>query len=335
MPASLELVEYYLPINTLTNLDISEQFPEWSIEKIASKTGINQRHIASGDEFTSDLAIGAGRKLLNHNNISPSEIDFVLLCTQSPDYFLPTTACIVQDKLGIPTSAGALDINLGCSGYIYSLGIAKGLIETGQAKNVMLITSDTYTKFINPGDKSVRTIFGDAASASLVSSKAQKEHLIGFTYGTDGSGAKHLIVPRGGLRTGEQISPKSIEERSLASSNGFDLFMDGPEIFNFTIEAVPVALTEILMKSNLSEEDVDLYIFHQANQFMLQHLRKTLGIPEDKFFISMSETGNTVSSTIPIAISNAIKNGKLQRGMKVVLLGFGVGLSWAGCVFEY
>lgn len=335
MYAKISAITEYLPERVLSNTELSLNFPEWPVEKIASKTGISQRHIASEEEFTSDLAIAAGAKLFQENQINPSSIDYLLLCTQSPDYFLPTTACIVQDKLGLIRSIGALDINLGCSGYVYSLGMAKGLIETGQASKLLLITADTYSKFLNPKDKSVRTIFGDGASATLIEATASESAISQPAYGTDGSGANHLIVPTGGLRTGQAIAPKSAADQRELVPSKYDLFMDGPEIFNFTLNVVPESLDSTLTKSGLSIGEVDLFVFHQANKFMLDHLRNRLSIPEDKFYISMRETGNTVSSTIPIALSNAKREGVLKPGMKVLLLGFGVGLSWAGTVITW
>lgn len=338
MPALVAAVDYHLPDRVLSNEDLSAEFPEWSVEKIAAKTGVHRRHIAGDDEFASDLAIAAGRRLLEAHEIDPESIDYLIVCTQSPDYFLPTTACIVHDGLGLRSDAGAVDLNLGCSGYVYALGQAKGLIESGQASRVLVITSDTYTKFVNPGDKSVRTIFGDGAAATLVveSDEEAKGRGIGApVYGTDGSGARHLVVPNGGLRQGADIEPKSaVAERGIVS-NGYDLFMDGPEIFNFTLRVVPESVARILDRSGLALEDIDLFVFHQANAFMLEHLRKKLKVPREKFFVSLAETGNTVSSTIPIALTEAQKQGELRPGMRVMLLGFGVGLSWGGLVLEW
>ena len=166
MKAAIRAIEYYLPETVLGSDDLTREFPDWSVAKIESKTGIRERHIASGSECSSDLGIAAAKKLFDSGAVSPSEIDFLLFCTQSPDYFLPTTACMMQAALGIPKTAGALDFNLGCSGFVYGLGLAKGLIETGQAKSILLITAETYSKFIHPRDRSVRTIFGDAAAAT-------------------------------------------------------------------------------------------------------------------------------------------------------------------------
>lgn len=335
MNARVSAVSYYLPEDVLTNADLHEAFPEWSVDKIADKTGIGRRHIAKPDEFSSDLAISAAHALFREHDISPEAIDYLIVCTQSPDYYLPTTACIVQDALGLRKTVGAVDINLGCSGYIYALGQAKGLIESGQVENVLVITADTYTKFINKEDKSVRTIFGDGSAATFVTSDGASEGIYGVTYGTDGSGAKHLIVPRGGLRTGEQLAPKSSAELRELNKGSFDLYMDGPEIFNFTLRVVPGALEGVLESAGLGIDEIDLFVFHQANAFMLEHLRKKLGVASEKFFVSLAESGNTVSSTIPIALADAKEQGVLVSGMKVLLLGFGVGLSWGGLVLDW
>lgn len=335
MFAAISGVSTYLPESVLSNEDLERQFPEWSVQKIASKTGISERRIAGPEQFSSDLAAGAANNLFSSFNIDRTQVEFIILCTQSPDFYLPTTACLVQEMLDIPQSCGALDINLGCSGYIYALGLAKGLIESGQVKNVLLLTADTYSKFLNNSDKSVRTIFGDGASATFVEGSAENPSIIGLNFGTDGSGGKHLIVPRGGLRSGSDYAPKSLASTRGLDSEELDLFMDGPEIFNFTIRVVPQCIEEILAKSSTNIEEIDLFVFHQANTFMLNHLRKSLGIPESKFFISLENTGNTVSSTIPIALSAAIEQGALLPGMKVLVLGFGVGLSWGGAVIDW
>lgn len=328
-------MSYYLPENVLTNAALTAQFPEWTVEKIASKTGIRSRGIAGEDEYSSDLATEAAEMLFSEHGIDRESVDYIILCTQSPDFYMPATACIVQGNLGLATSVGASDISLGCSGYIYGLGLAKGLIESEQVKSVLLLTADTYSKFINEKDKSVRTIFGDGASATLITGSAEVEELFAFSYGTDGSGGKNLIVPGGGLRTADSLAPKALPGSRELSSNGFDLYMDGPEIFNFTLRVVPASVQHILEKAALSLDAVDLFVFHQANRYMLEHLRKKLGVEESRFFVSLENSGNTVSSTIPIALREAQKAGVLVPGMKVMLLGFGVGYSWGGVMVQW
>ena len=331
MDANIQAISYYLPENVLSNELINRDFPEWGIEKISLKTGILKRHISGENEFSSDMAFAAAEKLFKEHKIDKNNIDFLLLCTQSPDYFLPTTACILQDKLGLKTSIGALDFNLGCSGFVYGLSLAKGLIKGGMAKNVLLITSETYSKFIHQNDKSNKTIFGDAAAASLISSEDGFCTIGDFVFGTDGKGAENLIVKEGGMRF--PITDKNIDTTDEYGNvnNTKNLFMNGTEIFNFASEFVPKLTYAMLDKAKLNLEEVDLFIYHQANKYMLNHIRKKIGIHEDKFFIAMEHCGNTVSSTIPIAMYEAIQSGQFKTATNIVLAGFGVGYSWAAC----
>jgi 3-oxoacyl-[acyl-carrier-protein] synthase-3 len=340
MKASIAAIEYSLPEALLTNEDLAAQFSDWTPDKIAEKTGIKERHIAKGDECASDLAIQACQKLFASGACRPENVDFLLLCTQSPDYFLPTTACVVQNRLGLPTSCGALDFNLGCSGFVYGLGLAKGLIESAQAKNVLLVTAETYSKFIHDNDRSVRTIFGDGAAATLVQAvncgdEAPDEPIGQFIYGTDGRGAKNLIVPDGGMRQRTSSSNDAQVDEFGNERTTSNLFMNGGEIFAFTLRAVPEAVDRLLEAMRLHLEDIDLIVFHQANRYMLDHLRKKLKIPEEKFVVDMEHTGNTVSSTIPIALSDAAASGRLKDGQRVMVVGFGVGYSWAATVLRW
>lgn len=330
MKAHIKAISYYLPEEILSNELINKDFPEWDIEKISSKTGINSRHISAADEFSSDMAIKAAEKLFEEYNIDRSTIDYLLFCTQSPDYFLPTTACIIQDKLGLNTSIGALDFNLGCSGFVYGLSLAKGLIAGEMAKNVLLITSETYSKFIHPKDKSNKTIFGDAAAATLVTAGSGLLEIGDFIFGTDGRGAENLIVKNGAVRNKIQVNEDVVDEYGNVRNDN-NLYMNGSEIFNFTSESVPQLTAAILDKIDKKLEDIDLFIFHQANKYMLSHLRKKSGIPEDKFFLAMEHCGNTVSSTIPIALCEAIGTNRITDCKNIILSGFGVGYSWASC----
>jgi 3-oxoacyl-[acyl-carrier-protein] synthase-3 len=333
MTSYIKAISYYLPKSVVSNNDLARMHPEWSIEKIAAKTGIYTRHIADENEFASDMGFKAAKLLFIDYSIDPQEIDFLIFCTQSPDYLLPTTACILQDMLGLTTNTGALDINLGCSGYVYGLALAKGLIASGISKNVLLITSETYSKFINPGDKSNKTIFGDGASATLISTNGFCS-IEQFSVGTDGKGANNLIIKEGGARFPERSFKQTKDSFGNVTSPSF-LYMNGPEIFSFTSKAVPALIEDVLYKNNLTKEDIHLYIFHQANQYMLEHLRKKIDIPQDKFFIFIKDCANTVSSTIPIALKEAFESGKVNKGEKCLLAGFGVGYSWGGCVLQF
>lgn len=330
MEAYIKDIAYYLPERVVTNAELVEEFPEWSVDKIADKVGVLQRHVAAPGETASDMAVKAAEVLFEKGVVQKNEIDFVLLCTQSPDYFLPSSACIIQDKLGLPTGCGALDFNLGCSGYEYGLALAKGLILSGVSKNVLLLTAETYNKYLHPRDKGNRTIFGDGASATVVSTEGFAE--IGrFNLGSDGSGAKNLIVKTGASRKPEKSCDLVFDEGGNPRSSDY-LFMDGSEIFMFTLVKVPKMLKAVLAANELQKEDIDLFVFHQANKYMLEHLRKKLKIEEDKFFVNLPNVGNTVSSTIPIALCDARNEGKLKGN--TLLAGFGVGLSWGATVIK-
>ncbi len=326
---------YYLPERVLTNEELAGLYPGWTAEKILEKTGILQRHVSADNETAGDLAEQAAKVLFSTCGVNPASIDFILLATQSPDYYLPTTACMLQHRLGIPTAAGALDFNLGCSAFIYGLSLAKGLIASSTAQNVLLIMAETYTKHIHPMDKSVRTIFGDGAAAALISA-SETEGVGRFVLGTDGSGYDKLIVPSGGMRL--RPSAGTAEESTDDSGNTRSqdhLFMEGTEIFNFTITTVPRTVSETLEKNGLVMEDVDLFVFHQANKYMLDFLRKKCKIPTNKFYMNFEDCGNTVSASIPIALARAAGEGVLRPGMKVMLVGFGVGLSWGATVVTW
>jgi len=330
MKAFIKAISYYLPEKVVTNEDLVKEFSEWTVEKVAGKVGVHQRHIASDNETASDMATKASEKLFTEHGIDRSIIDFVLLCTQSPDYFLPTSACLIQNRLGLSTSCGALDFNLGCSGFVYGLSLAKGLIAAGIAQNVLLLTSETYSKHIHPKDKGNRTIFGDASAATLVSTEGFAS-IENFSLGTDGRGAENLIVRKGGMCQPEALNDLSFDESLNPISSDY-LFMNGSEIFNFTLEAVPVLVEDTLIKNLILKDDVDMFVFHQANKYMLNFLRKKLKIEEEKFYYFLENVGNTVSSTIPIALYEAQKEGKLKGN--VLIAGFGVGYSWGGTVLK-
>lgn len=331
--AYIKGISYYLPERVVTNEELLKEFPEWSVDKVAKKVGVNSRHIAGDYETAGDMAEKAALCLFAEYNISPKDIDFVMLCTQSPDYFLPSTACILQHKLGIPTTAGAFDYNLGCSGCVYGLAMAKGLIAAGIAKNILVLTAETYNKYLHQSDKSNRSIFGDGAAACLVSTEGFAE--IGeFALGTDGSGADYLIVKTGAARCKEATGIMTEDEDGHQRYDDY-LYMNGSAIFNFTLEAVPAMMKDILAQNNMTSDDVDYYVFHQANKFMLNTIRKVCILPKEKFYVNLEETGNTVSSTVMIGLKQCIEAGIITSGMKVMVTGFGVGLSWGGTILKF
>jgi len=336
--AYISSIEYYLPEKTLTNEQINIEHPEWAVDKISAKTGIFTRHLADENEFSSDLGFKAASKLLVKNKEFKDKIDYLIFCTQTPDYLIPATACLLQDMLGLNKNIGAIDINMGCSGFVYGLSYANGLICSEQAKNVLLVTSETYSKFINPLDKNNKTIFGDGASATLITASSNqnlKGAIKKFDFFTDGGEYDKLIVKNSGLKFRDNEYMDILNNEGGFIRNDGSLFMDGRAIFQFVCFQVPLNIELLLKKNNLKIEEIDLFIFHQSNAYMINFMRKICKIPEHKFFVHLEDYANTVSSTIPIALNEAIEQNKIKKGMKVLLTGYGVGLSVASTILEY
>ena len=329
MDAVIDAIEYMLPARTESIEEIAARFPNWPLEKIAEKTGIRARHVASDEECASDFGVIAAEALIERTGTDVADIDYLIFCTQTPDYLAPTTACLVQQRLGLGTHIGALDINLGCSGYIYALGVAKALIETGQAKKLLLVTADTYSKFVNPGDKSVRALFGDAAAATLMSAGDGAEAIGPFVYGTDGSGAQDLIVPNSGLRNRAIDRPvEEYTDRHGNTRSDHNIYMNGRAVIEFTLREVPKAIDALCAKAGVSLDDIDAMVPHQASATVLEGIRKKLDLPAERFVVCMEDIGNTVSCSIPIAIKRGAARGQIKPGALLLLVGFGVGLSW-------
>ena len=325
--ASIGPIATYLPETVEDNSLLEARFPRWNMDLIYAKTGIRVRHVAAEDQCASDLGVAAAEKLFARHHVDRRSIDFLLFCTQTPDYPLPTTACLIQDRLGLPTSIGALDFNLGCSGFVYGLSLADGLIRSGSARRVLLITAETYSKYIDSTDRSLRTIFGDGAAATLIEASS-KPSLSSFVFGTDGSGANSLMVAQGGARPAAQAIRPQKRKRWPSS-----LYMDGPELVKFTLSAVPPMIDQLMADTGWTRDDVDLYLMHQATFFMLEHLRARLKLDEEQLPVVLEKYGNTVSSTMPLLIHDLRAEGRLRPGTRSLLAGFGVGLSWAGCAW--
>lgn len=315
----------------LDNNALQAQLKDSCVEKTAKGVGVSIRHIAGNDTTAGDMAVEAANQLFEKSGIKREEIDFVIMATQSPDHFLPPTACIIQNKLNIPTTAGAFDFDLGCSGYVYGLAIAGSFVDSGLANNVLLLTGDTITRFIHPDDNN-RVLFGEAASATVVSTNGFAK--IGkFEKGSDGSGADCLIVKNGAARHLSHTGYETIDNEGNTRRDDF-FYMDGSSVFNFTIDRVPLLINETLRQNEMSLEDIDHVVLHQANKFMLNTLRKVCHIPKDKFYINLENTGNTTSTTIPLVLEDCINKELFKKGNKVLIAGFGVGLSWAGTVLS-
>ena len=312
----------YLPKKVLLNEDL--EYLGWSAKKIFAKTGISQRHVSIENETALDLAYQACEVLFSKYGVDKKEVDYVLYCTQSPDYNLPNNVSILHKKLDLLNGIPTLEFNQGCSGYIYGLSLAKALINANQATKVLLVTSDTYTKYIDNEDRANKTIFGDGSTATLLT-KDEINKFGEFIFGTNGNGSCNLCVNNSGL------------SKNKLTEEGFEnkLFMNGSEIFNFTLEAVPTSIEKVLEKNNIKFQEIDYFLFHQANNFMLEHLREKLNIPTEKFPKFIENTGNTVSSTIPFLINDLNEKQILKKGDKLLLIGFGVGYSWGTTIIEY
>jgi 3-oxoacyl-[acyl-carrier-protein] synthase III len=330
-------VEYFVPKNTLGNNELAEILSFKDAAAIYSKTGISNRHIADKDECASDLGLQAAKKLIEQNMLDPKEIELLIFCTQTPDYSLPSSACIMQEILGISTSCAAFDINLGCSGYVYGLAVANAFISSNQVKNALLITGDTPSKVVNPLDKSVRVLFGDAGTATYLNRQDGIAEIMGeFILGTDGSGFRHLIVPAGGFRTPR--TPETAKEHTDEDGNVRSLdnvYMNGAEVFVFSLKEVPKAIKALLEKNNFSLDDIDWFIFHQANKFIIDTLVKKLKIPSEKALLSLEEFGNTTCSSIPITLKDAQNRNVFNNGDLIMLVGFGVGYSWGANLLRW
>ena len=333
--AYIKAISCFEPTDLTDNDALARELPDVNVAKIAKAVGVSRRYIAKDGETASDLAYQAAQNLFSEYAISPSTIDFVLFCTQSADYLQPASACILQERLGIPNNAGAFDLDLGCSGWVYGLATANSFVESRLAGNVLLLTGDTMSRYLHKDDMN-RIVFGDSAAATLVSSEGAVK--IGqFVLGTDGKGWDALVIKTGGARHKGATGREETVSGSIGKSTRRDdwLYMDGEAIFNFTLERVPKLFEDTLVKNNITRDEIDYCVFHQANRYMLNTDRKLCKIPKEKFYINMDNVGNTTSSTIPIALKDCLVRGVIHSGMNVLVAGFGVGLSWAACVLRF
>jgi len=332
LKANIKAISYYLPKKTLTNKELCRIFPQLTEEDIIKRTGIKTRHVVTDGMVGSDLAFHAANKLFKENAFDRSNIDFLIFCTEGLDYKGPATACILQNRLQLSTTCGALDIPFGCTGFTYCLSVAASLIESEQASTILVLNSDIPSTVIHPEDAELRMLFGDAGAATLVTKCHPGESGIGkFSFGTDGSGASNLIVKSSGVR--DPVDTSWLNQHKNAGGMKFGrMEMNALEIFTFSLRVVPPMVSNILTKNNVTKDDIDLFVFHQANIFLLNVLRKKLKIDESKFFIFMENIGNTVSASIPIALHEAIQTGKAKKGDKILLAAFGIGYSWSGTV---
>jgi len=319
----IRAIEYYLPQRVLDNADLQQRNSQWDADRIFQKTGIRRRHLVSSGETASDLAICAVGKLLQSAEIAIGEIDTLIVGSQSPDYPIPGLAHVLHKELGMCHSCAALDVTLGCSGFTYGLWLGRALITSGSARQVLIVSCDTYSRFCDPNDFSTVALFGDGAAATLLSGEATGALAeVGESVpGSDGSGMESLMVKDG---AGRAMADRQ-EEETLKIPR---LRMNGPEVFQFALREVVPSVHAILGKIGLRMDQIDLFLMHQANAFMLEHLRRRLEVPVDRLPVDVEETGNTVNASLPILLCRLLDRGILVGGQNCVLTGFGVGLSW-------
>ena len=328
--AALTALATYLPDGQLTNEMLEREFPNWPASKILAKTGIASRHIAAPDEFASEMGAAAAKRIFAEDAQARDGIDFVIFVTVTPDYLVPCTASRVHDLLELPKTVGSIDLVQGCSGFPYGLSMASALVESGRARKVLLITATRLSTFTEEASHGTKTLFGDAAAACLVESfdgQPGRAVVRASSFGTDGSGGRDIIVPTSGVRGFAGVEASDTTKPIVE--------MNGPKVFEFALRVVPGHIREFLQQSELTTEDVDLFVFHQANEFMLEHLRRRLKIPKEKFAVRTSDVGNTVESSIPLALEPILRDRGIPAGGRVLLVAFGTGYSWASVLLEY
>lgn len=326
MKAYLQGVSSWLPAATQTNEELARDIPGWSAERITQKTGIVGRRVAAAGETAGDLCFHAAEELFARHPEWRSQVDAIIVCTQSPDYFLPSTACLLQERLKLSTDCAAFDLTLGCSGYTYGLWLARSLIVSESARCVLLLAGDTYTRYCNPQLPATASLFGDGATASLITTEPEYAWAeIGKSIvGTDGRGADSLIVKAGGSRFPEPVDP-----------NDRYLFMNGAEVASFAVSTVRRIVTQLLSATQLDWPDIDHFVFHQANPAFVQRLAAAYKLPIEKVPIGLADVGNTCSATIPMMLVQEHERHRFQPGQRVMLVGFGVGYSWGATLLDW
>lgn len=315
----------YVPEKIVTNKDL-EKIVETSDEWIVSRTGIKQRHVVEAGVATSDLATYAAEKALLDAGVTADEIDLIIVATATPDMLFPSTACLVQDKIKA-SKAAAFDLSAGCSGFAYGLVTGSQFIKTGLYKKVLVIGAETLSTILDWNDRNTCVLFGDGAGAVVLGEVPAGYGILGVDLGADGSGGELLKLPAGGSRI--PTTNESINQRLHY------LQMSGNDVFKFAVKVMGEAAVKALDNSGLSHTDVDCLIPHQANIRIIQSAAKRLKLPMEKVIVNVDKYGNTSAASIPLAMDEAIKDGKLKNGDIIVLVGFGAGLTWASCVIKW
>jgi 3-oxoacyl-[acyl-carrier-protein] synthase III len=332
---AIEQIACAFPSQCLTNDALRAAYPEWDFERLEKRTGVLRRYVASEGETALDFAVEASRRLISDGALVPEEIDAVIFCTQTPDFVMPPNACLLHGRLGLKPSTIAFDITLACSGYIYGLQMGASLIRSGAARKVLLATADTYTRYIHPGDRATRCLFGDGGAVSVLGESPNGRGIRDIRCGTAGTHYEKFMVKAGGMRVPRSsLTAREKVDRSGNVRTEEHIQMDGLGVLSFFNATVPRCVRDILQANGLTMDDVDLFVFHQASQLALDSLTTALNIPREKMVYDLEETGNLVSASIPVALSRALERQRAKPGQLALLCGFGVGLSWGAALVE-
>jgi len=335
MNVSIKSISYYLPEKCLRNDELQQIHPNWDVNKVAEKSGVEQRYIVTDGVTALDLAIGAIERLFKEQNGSKESIQGIIFCTQSPDYIMPSNAFLIHKYFNFNTNIWAFDYNLACSGFVYGISIARGMIATGMAKNVLLINADTYSKYINIDDRSTTVLFGDGAAASIIG-LTDSPGILDIMLASSGKDFDSFYIPAGGCKLPKSEQTALLETDHSGNVRSLEnIHMNGFAVWKFISKTVPDQINQLLERNNFTFNEIDLVVFHQASKLTLDSLIKSLKIDEAKVYSNLNRVGNTVSASIPIALKQAEEEGRLKIGDKVLISGFGVGLSWGSLIMKY
>lgn len=331
----IDAIAYSLGESIVTNEQLQKENPSWDMSKTVERTGVYSRPVARPETTALDLGYQASLAVLNDLNVLVEYVDALIFCTQTPDHILPPNSTLLHGRLKMGHDVMAFDISHACSGFMYSLGIARSLVASGAAKKVLVVTADTYSRLIHPEDRSIRPLFGDGAAASIVSAGKPLLRVLDMSFGTAGKHADRFIIQNGGCRNPIKSSATQIAlDRSGRINSPDHIHMDGLGVLSFFNHAIPTAVREIIGRNGKSLDDVSLFVFHQASRLALQGIAKSLGISSERMLEDMESTGNLVSSSIPVILAGVLAQRKLPRGSLILLSGFGVGLSWSTALIE-
>lgn len=335
---SISAISYYLPEVVESNMALAEEFPGKVDPKLIENIGIRSRHLAPEGMRASDMGVIAGKQLLEETGFPKEQVQALVYTSLNHDYITPATSCLVQHQLGLSTSIASFDLNHGCSGFVYSLALVKGIMCAHNIDNVLLITSTIPTRYVHPRNLAIRLLFGDAAAATLIqrTPEGSNADIGNFELGTDGGGYNKIVIRDGWDRN--PLSDTSLLEKTDQFGNVYtdsSIDMDGPGTFFFILKNVPRIIEETLRKNDLALDDIDLFVLHQANYYALEQVRAKLKLAPERFYYHMDQTGNTIQSTIPIALKEAMKEGRVKPGTKVLIAGFGTGISWGATVLAF